>query len=173
MRGINLQRKSLYTKFAKISKLCSKSEAGVNFKKEISLNEICENPKVLLNKMRGGSTLQNKSLLKKKYENLRFWLQITNWNPILLAWLFKNTFPYTIYENKIPTPQLDIKFSNPQECWWQFFITHMTRYITYLHIHKVCRKLKDPFGTPSHPTQPHQIHPKNLGLAASSCRCSA
>ena len=105
--------------------------------------------------MRGGSILQKKSLKKKEFENLRFWLQITTWNPILLAWFFKITFSYKSFENKIPTPQLDIKFSNPYECWWQIFITYITRYIPLLYTHKVWRKLKDPFGTPSHPTPPH------------------
>ena len=49
----------------------------------------------------------------EKYENLKFMLQNTNWNPILLAWLFKNTRTYGDFENQISTPQLDIKFSNP------------------------------------------------------------
>ena len=36
----------------------------------------------------------------EKYENLKFMLQNTNWNPILLAWLFKNTRTYGDFENK-------------------------------------------------------------------------
>ena len=36
------------TKFVKISKLCSKSGGGVNFTKEILLNDISENIKILL-----------------------------------------------------------------------------------------------------------------------------
>ena len=49
----------------------------------------------------------------ERYENLKFWLQITTWNPTLLAWFFKNTFPHKNFENKILTHQLDIKFWNP------------------------------------------------------------
>ena len=55
-------------------------------------------------------------------------------------------------KNFHPHPQLDIKFWNPYECWWQFFIIYISRYIHFLYTHKVWRKLKDPFGTPSHPT---------------------
>ena len=34
------------------------------------------------------------------------------------------------FENFDPDPQLDIKFWNPYECWWQFFIIYI-----YIHIY--------------------------------------
>ena len=72
--------------FWKSQSFAQKNEGSVNFEREIPLTE--------------------------KYENLRSWLQITNWNPILLAWYFKNTLTYRSFEKIIPTPQLDIKFWN-------------------------------------------------------------
>ena len=58
------------------------------------------------------------------------------------------------FEILFPHPQLDIKFWNPQECWWQFFIIYISRYIPYLYTHKVWRTLKDTFDIPSHPSIP-------------------
>ena len=51
--------------------------------------------------------------------------------------------------------------------FWQFWITSLSGYIHFLYTHKVWRKLKDTFDTPSHPIPSHPI-PSNsafgLGL---------
>ena len=55
----------ILNKICEISKLFSNSEVGVNFKKEFPLNEISENLKVLLIKMRGGQFYAS-NLFKRK-----------------------------------------------------------------------------------------------------------
>ena len=62
----------ILNKIYEISKFCSNSEAGVNFTKEICLNEISENLKVLLIKMREGQFYERNPFKRKSMKTSDF-----------------------------------------------------------------------------------------------------
>ena len=98
--------------------------------------------------------------------------EICFWKTLLSVWFFKIRFSNKSFENKIPTPQLDIKFWNPYECWWQFFSIYLSIYIHFLNAHKVRRKLKDTFD--DRPTRSrHCICPIKLAHRARLKACGA
>ena len=66
----------------------------------------------------------------ESYPNSPTWHQILDKKRLAVAHVFKTPYLSMIFkkscencdfENQIPTPQLDIKFWNPEECGWQLF----------------------------------------------------
>ena len=111
---------------------------GLNFTKEIPLNEISESSKFRSKTTYGGSDTCVYKIQKNPDPHKDFnchWCNSPTWHQIL----------------------------KPIRMSVTTFITNTSRYIHNLYIHKVWRKLKDTFVYPPHPTRSHQI--KNLKVS--------